>query len=169
MHLNFKRDTLSGHIQHMKTIKSLITIILLILAFPVLAQQPIRWRASAQVGSNGMGEVTIRAVVQPGWHLYALDLPQGGPKPTTFDFSGSKGVKFTGKITPKRAPLSVKDDLFDMELQWWDSNIEFTIPFKIMEPNASYNIVISYMACDGNTCMPPTKHTLTGKIIVPEK
>lgn len=131
---------------------------------PLLAQQPVRWRSFVKVENDGTGVLTVKALVQSGWHLYALELPKGGPKPTSFDFTESKGVTFTGKITPKRQPLTVKDEMFGMDLKWWDSNIEFTIPFKLDSAEGTYKITISYMACDGSTCLPPSKQTLTGKI-----
>ena len=150
----------------MKTFKSIVSLLILLTlsVLPSLDQQPVRWRSFVKVQADGTGELTVKALVEPGWHLYGLELPKGGPKPTSFDFAGSTGVKFTGKLMPKRNPLTVKDDLFGMELQWWDANIEFVIPFKLESDNATYKCTINYMTCDGNTCQPPTSQTLTGKI-----
>ncbi len=155
----------------MNTFKPIISLIIT-LAFavlPAVAQQPVRWRSFVKVQPDGTGELTIKALVEPGWHLYGLNLPKGGPKPTTFDLSESTGVKFTGKLTPKREPLTVKDELFGMALQWWDSNIEFVVPFKTEADDATYKCKINYMTCDGSTCQPPTVHTLTGKIKTADK
>lgn len=153
----------------MKSLKAIFVFILLAIVLPAVAQQPVRWRSFVKVEADGTGVLTIRELVTQGWHLYALELPAGGPKPTKFDFAESSGLKFTGKLTPKRTPLTVKDELFGMELQWWDSNIEFTVPFKLEADNATYKCKINYMACDGNSCLPPATQTLTGKITKAEK
>lgn len=137
--------------------------------FPVVAQQPVRWRSFVETYKDGTGKLTIKALIEPGWHLYGLELPAGGPKATSFDLSESSGLKFTGKLTPKRAPLIVNDEMFGMELNWWDSNIEFTVPFKVTSSEPVYKCTVSYMTCDGNTCMPPAKQSLTGKIIINTK
>ena len=123
---------------------------------------PVRWRSFIKTASDGAGTVTFRALVAPGWHLYGLSIPEGGPKATTFDLTGSTGVKFTGAVTPKRQPVEIEDKLFDMTLTWWDSNIEFTVPFKITDKNAArIDCKISYMACDGSSCRPPKTENIS--------
>ena len=54
--------------------------------------QPVKWRISVKMTSKTEGVVTIRAIVGQGWHLYGLDIPKGGPKPTSFNFSKSEGT-----------------------------------------------------------------------------
>ena len=153
----------------MKSVRLLFFFFLFAAVLPVVAQQPVRWRSFVEMHGNGEGTLGIQALVEPGWHLYGLELPAGGPKATAFDFSGSEGIKFTGELTPARAAKEVKDDMFGMELSWWDSNIEFYIPFKVTSTAPVYKCTVSYMTCDGNTCMPPVKQSMTGKIKMDSK
>lgn len=126
------------------------------------AATPVRWRSFIKTAPDGTGTVTFRALVTPGWHLYGLSIPEGGPKATTFDLSGSTGVKFVSAVTPKRKPIEVEDKLFDMTLTWWDSNVEFTVPFKVTDKDsARINCKISYMACDGTSCRPPKTENIS--------
>lgn len=125
------------------------------------AQQPVRWRTIIKTTGADTGTVTFKALVTPGWHLYGLDIPEGGPKATAFDLSGSTGIRFTGAVTPARAAAEVADPLFGMTLSWWDSNIDFTVPFKVTDPaKARLSAKITYMTCDGNTCRPPTTENI---------
>ncbi len=39
------------------------------------------------------GTVTFRALIEKGWHLYGLELPKDGPKPTEFNLEGSKDIE----------------------------------------------------------------------------
>ena len=136
-------------------------------ALAAQGDNPVRWRTIVKAGADGNGTVTFRALISPGWHLYGLELPEGGPKATNFDLAGSKGVKFTGKVKPARTALSVEDPLFGMTLSWWDSNVEFTVPFRVTDPAEARIICkISYMACDGSSCRPPITENISapGKI-----
>lgn len=148
-------------------IKRILIIILSVVIFAGSATaandvNPVRWRSFVKTAPDGTGTVTLRALISPGWHLYGTEIPEGGPKATSFDFSDSKGVEFTGKIKPARAPLSVDDAMFGMTLSWWDSTVEFTIPFKITDKSsATVNCKISFMACDGNSCRPPKTESIS--------
>ena len=139
---------------------SLMLIALLVSVITLQAAQPdtapVRWRTIISTTGPDSGTVTFKALVAPGWHLYGLDLPEGGPKATTFDLSGSTGIKFTGTITPSRPALKIDDPLFGMTLEWWDADVEFKIPFVVTDADAArLNAKIGYMACDGESCRPP--------------
>ena len=151
----------------MKYLKSLVFVLLSLIAFSALAQAsqpPVRWRAFVKVDEKGCGTLTVKALVAEGWHLYALEMPPGGPKATSFDLAGSHGIELKGSLTPVRPASESFDALFGMKLAWWDSNIEFTVPFKIISPDARFKCTVSYMACDGTTCRPPSTETLTGAV-----
>ncbi len=123
---------------------------------------PVRWRSFVRPASDGTYTLTFRALVAPGWHLYGLDMPEDGPKPTTFNLTESTGVEFIGKLEPSRKPLTVSDPLFGIDLQWWDTNIEFVVPFKVTDPTeACIKAQISFMTCDGNTCRPPKTENIS--------
>lgn len=137
----------------------------LILAISAMAADlatPVRWRTFVKTAPDGTGTVTFRALVAPGWHLYGLDIPDGGPKATSFDLKGSTGVKFTGPVKPAREPLTIDDAMFGMKLTWWDANVDFTVPFKITDKSqARIDCKISFMTCDGESCRPPKTESIS--------
>ena len=50
------------------------------------AQQAVSWRLVDPPAKAAVGErfdVTLRAEIQPGWHLYSMNVPAGGPIPTS--------------------------------------------------------------------------------------
>lgn len=146
-------------------VRKLFIILLTVLTMGMTAVSqetaPVRWRTRVTWTDNTHGTLIIRALVSEGWHLYGLDMPQGGPRPTRFDFSGSTGVTFDSTVTPSREAISANDPLFDATLTWWDSNVNFSIPFTL-EGSESHTarIKINYMVCNGNTCRPPSVETL---------
>lgn len=126
---------------------------------------PVRWRTSIRMTSDTEGVVTFKALVAQGWHLYALELPQGGPRPTRIDLSASTGLEYTTPVTPSRAPLSADDPMFGLTLSWWDSNVSFSAHFRLTgEATAVVKASITFMACDGTTCMPPRTETISAPV-----
>ena len=102
--------------------------------------KPVKWRTIIKTTGPDSGTVTFKAIIAPGWHLYALTLPEGGPKPTSFDLSESKGIKLGSAVTPSRKAIETDDPLFGMKLAWWDANVDFTVPFTITDHVAQDNI-----------------------------
>lgn len=143
--------------------KKIVLFLLLVLsALAMSAQEPIRWRISVKMTSDTEGIVTIKALVGEGWHLYGTKLPDGGPKPTTFSFSGSSGVEFVGNLTASRPAEGHDDDMFGVKLFWWDADVQFTRKFKLTGGAGSKIVAtMSYMACNNISCTPPKSQTLT--------
>ncbi|MDE6207838.1 MAG: hypothetical protein K2M55_08530 [Muribaculaceae bacterium] len=141
----------------MKRILILLAVLIAaVVAVKAAEPEPVRWRTIVKQTGPDTGTVTFRALVGEGWHLYGTELPADGPRPTTFDLSGSRGVKFTGEPTPVRAAVKARDELFGATLEWWDANIDFVVPFTLTSPDdARLEATISYMACNGETCRPP--------------
>lgn len=140
----------------------LIICALVIAAMTAFAQNPIRWRMNVKMTSETEGVVTLRALVDEGWHLYSTNIPEGGPKATTISFEGSKGVKFTDKVKVSPAPTEVDDPMFEMKLAWWATNATFTRKFKITDPaSARIEASVSFMGCNDMNCMPPKTVNLT--------
>ncbi len=144
-----------------------ILFALFALALASTAQSLVRWRASVKMTSPTEGEITIKALIAEGWHLYGLEMPDGGPKPTRFNFSDSKGIRTDGDIRPSEPPIVQMDPLFGKNLSWWDRNVTFTQRFTLTEPKeARVKVDISFMSCNGGTCTPPKTETIT--IVIPK-
>lgn len=150
--------------------KKLPLLILSLICFAAVAMSqetvPVKWRTTVKMTSPTEGTLTVRAVVTPGWHLYGTSLPKGGPVATTFDFTASKGIAFTGNFKPSVAPGQHADPMFGLTLSWWDKNVTFTRTFKLTGKiqDAVISGSIRYMACDGNTCRPPKTETVRATI-----
>lgn len=135
--------------------------------FAAQAQSPVRWRTSVKMISSAEGEISVKALISEGWHLYAFEMPDGGPKPTRFDFSGCVGIKLDGDIRPSESPITQMDPLFGKTLSWWDRNVTFTQRFTVDDrKDARVRVSITFMCCNGGTCTPPKTETIT--TIIPE-
>ena len=135
------------------------------IAFVSEAQSPVRWRTSVKMTSPTEGEITIKALITEGWHLYGFNMPDGGPKPTRFDFSDCIGIKLDGEVKPSEQPIVQMDPLFGKNLSWWDRNVTFTQHFTLKNAKeARIRIAISFMSCNGGTCTPPKTEIVTTTI-----
>lgn len=145
--------------------KKIVTLLILTLVYiaSASAQAPIKWRMTVKMAGETEGTLTLKAIVEPGWHLYGTTLPDGGPKPTSFVVSSAGGVTFTSSLKPSREPLKVQDKMFGMNLNWWDSTITFTQNFKLANPQDKPQIKaqVTFMGCNDQTCLPPKTETLT--------
>ena len=59
---------------------------------------PVKWTTSVSVDDGGSGVVTFAAAIDEGWHLYSMDIPDGGPVATSINWE--KGWKWKGSQFP---------------------------------------------------------------------
>ena len=87
---------------------------------------PIKWSFSTKDISESEKELVFTAKIDNGWHLYGLQLPEGGPIAPELNFTFIKGAKLIGKPTASRSLLFKYEGLFDMDLHWYDDGVLFT-------------------------------------------
>lgn len=153
----------------MKKTLTFLFSLLLACAFSASAQgnSPFSWRANVKMTGSTDGEIIVKVEVPGGWHLYGMDLPKGGPKPTSFDFSKSTGVKLVGKTIPSIKPVSKVDQMFNLTLSYWTGNVTFRQKFKVTDPSkARIEGTVTYMGCNDNTCSPPSTFKISKLVII---
>jgi len=119
---------------------------------------PVKWKINLE--DNGTPEKTLvfTATSEPGWHLYDMNLPEGGPVSTSFSFETTNGVEIIGTPTPSKQATTVYDELFAMELRWYGGTITFTQPIKVTDAKKfKLEGEVEFMACNDETCLPPER------------
>lgn len=146
-------------------LKYISIICSLLFSFGVSAQvqNPIKWDTKVEMSSSVEGEILFNVSIEKGWHLYGLNLPDGGPKVTSITFDKVDGVEYIGGLVPSREPISKFDKIFDLNLSWWDSDVEFKQKFKLSSSDKSYKLQgrIEFQGCNDQTCIAPTKELFT--------
>jgi len=145
----------------------LFTLACSFLAFFAIDAQvvnPVNWTQKIEMTSQSEGVMTFSAKIDSHWHIYGLQLPDGGPRPTQFDFKDIQGAELTGDVTPSVKPVEEFDSTFNLSLNWWETAVTFTQKFKLLPDSKGCRIGgnIVYQACstvDG-TCIPPTKEPI---------
>jgi thiol:disulfide interchange protein DsbD len=140
--------------------------ILFVTLITVIAQAqiftPVKWK----IGLDGSGSpekaIVFTAMMDAGWHLYDMNLPEGGPVSTSFTFETLRGVELIEKPVASVAPTSVYDELFNMNLRWFGGTVSFTQKFKITDAKG-FKIAgeVEFMACNDETCLPPEREAFS--------
>jgi thiol:disulfide interchange protein DsbD len=113
------------------------------------AQEPVKWKISL----NNAGEILFAAAIDPGWHIYDMNLPPGGPNPTSFVFETVKGAELKGKPSTTTRVKTEYDEMFDMNVSWYSGSPTFIQKLKITDSNhflvSGY---IDFMSCNDEAC-----------------
>ncbi|MDD3907511.1 MAG: cytochrome c biogenesis protein CcdA [Bacteroidales bacterium] len=146
--------------------KYLIFTLFLLANFVLQAQikEPIKWNIQLKNGASSDQEIVFKASIDAGWHLYNQNLPEGGPVSTSFHFDKTQGVKLIGKTTSASKAIRKMDDVFGMELSFFEKEAVFIQKIKITDAKA-FNLegYVEFMGCNNESCLPPTPENFTFK------
>ncbi|MDD7721403.1 MAG: cytochrome c biogenesis protein CcdA [bacterium] len=117
---------------------------------------PVTWKIHLDDTGAPEKSIVFTATADKGWHLYDMNLPEGGPISTSFTFETLTGAELIGTPTASVAPTTVYDEQFAMNLRWYPGTVSFTQKFKVTDA-AKFKMEgqIEFMACNDETCLPP--------------
>lgn len=124
-----------------------------ILAFGQLIT-PVKWSLEQKPVSANEIELTFKATIESGWHLYSTNLPEGGPIKTTFTFTAdSLNYVVDGVIITKTTPIKEHDKIFNMDLEFFSNEAIFSQKIKLLSGQSfKLNGTIEYQSCNDETC-----------------
>ena len=141
----------------MKKLISSIMLALIALAAQAQILTPVKWKIKLDdKGGAPEKEIVFTATADKGWHLYDMNLPEGGPVSTSFTFETLNGAELIGQPVPSVKPTTVYDEQFAMNLRWYPGTVSFTQKLKVTDP-AKFKAEgeVEFMACNDETCLPP--------------
>jgi thiol:disulfide interchange protein DsbD len=119
---------------------------------------PVKWKIELTDPASAEKEVRFTATAERGWHVYDTDLPDGGPIPTGFTFESLKGAELVGKPAASVAPVTVHDEMFDMDVRWYAGTVTFTQKILITDiKKFKLTGEVEFMACNDEMCLPPER------------
>jgi thiol:disulfide interchange protein DsbD len=148
--------------------RKLAVILILLIAAPlaVFSQNPATWKMSVSTGEAKLQagekfEAKLKAAIEPGWHLYALDQPPGGPIPTTIKVAQGWPFEVSGEIRAPEPKVAADNNFIvdgkPLSTRFFTDAVEFTVPVKAVE-NASggdLHLDVRYQLCNDTVCLPP--------------
>ncbi|RXH55515.1 protein-disulfide reductase DsbD domain-containing protein [Granulicella sibirica] len=127
----------------------------------------VQWRVKAAptkpVKAGAKFTVVITGQPDPGWHLYALEEPQGGPIAT--EIALTEGDPADLVRVEEAKPKVLPDPNFQQPTGFFDSAADFTLHLQSAR-NASadasaLHILVRYQSCTDRVCLPPHTETMT--------
>ena len=141
----------------MKKLISSIMLALIALVAQAQILTPVKWKIKLDdKGGAPEKEIVFTATADKGWHLYDMNLPEGGPVSTSFTFETLNGAELIGQPVPSVKPTTVYDEQFAMNLRWYPGTVSFIQKLKVTDP-AKFKVEgeVEFMACNDETCPPP--------------
>jgi DsbC/DsbD-like thiol-disulfide interchange protein len=125
--------------------------------------QPITWTLSIEpAGTPLKAGSSLKAVVfakiDEGWHVYAPDEANSGPRPVTITMTANPVFSQAGKMDAPE-PEREMDEAFGQITASYTHEATFRLPVTIAAGTAPgmypLKVEISSQACDGRMCLPP--------------
>ena len=144
----------------MKKLFSILLLVFATLAVQAQIHQPVKWKIKLEDSKTAEKEIVFTATIEKGWHLYDMNLPEGGPVSTSFTFETLQGAELIGQPVSNIKPTVVYDEQFAMDLRWFPGAVTFTQKAKILDPK-KFKIEgeVEFMVCNDETCLPPDRES----------
>jgi thiol:disulfide interchange protein len=116
---------------------------------------PVTWDFGYEKTGEKQYELIFNASIEEHWHMYSMDIPDGGPIPTSFSFDTLQTFKLVGKTYEVTKPVEVMDEAFGFKIKTFSDKAEFRQ--KIVAVGSSFSVkgAVNFMTCNNATCSPP--------------
>src|SRR5450759_3427981 len=99
--------------------RSLLIISFILFALSATAQiyDPVTWDFSYEKKGDKQYELIFTATIEKNSHIYSMDIPSGGPIPTSVRFDTLPVYKLNGNPFEVTKPVEVLDDAFGFKIK----------------------------------------------------
>ena len=146
---------------------SVIVGLIAMIIFPTLSvnaqEQHAHWRTDVEELGKNLYRVSVTAIIDSTWHIYDTLRTEFGPNATIVDFTigdNKRAVK-EGDMQISSEPFRYYDDIYMMEIGYFEDSVTFSQDIRLKKKNAQVNIYVEWMACDDNNCLPLADQTLS--------
>ena len=124
---------------------------------------PVKWSLNVEkpmpnLSKGDIFDAVLRAKIDAGWHLYALDKIEGGPFPTRISVVENSPFEL-GKIGAP-PPIESEDSAFGATTKFYENAVEFGLPLKVAEDfdknSTKLKIKVRFQVCNDEMCLPPS-------------
>lgn len=117
---------------------------------------PVTWDFEKIEVSENTYELIFKANIDDTWHLYGMDLPEGGPIPTSFHFNESENYELVDHTFEKVEPEVKFDQTFGMDMKLFSNEAIFIQKVKLLNTkDTRITGYVEFMSCDDSRCLPP--------------
>ncbi len=117
--------------------------------------EPVTWSFKSEKTGENSYEIVMTAELEEHWHLYAMDIEEGGPIATSFTFEPGEGFTLSGKTFEVTKPEVKFDKSFGMNIGMHSEMAEFRQKVTVAQYPAVVKGYVTFMSCDDKQCLPP--------------
>ncbi|MDA3911455.1 MAG: protein-disulfide reductase DsbD family protein [Bacteroidales bacterium] len=130
--------------------KGIALITMLLLSVFVNAQQinPVSWTFSTEQISEQEFYLIMSGNIEADWHMYTIDIEEGGPMPMYIEFDKSDDYKLVGGVLEFPKPKEVFDDVFNVTVKYHEKTVQYKQKIKL---NTEKSFTIEGLL-DGQAC-----------------
>jgi hypothetical protein len=96
-------------------------------------------------------EIVFTATIEEHSHIYSMEIPDGGPIPTSFRFDSVSGYRLEGKTFEVTIPVEMFDEAFGFKIKTFSNSAEFRQKITSLEPSFTVKGAVNFMACNNAT------------------
>jgi thiol:disulfide interchange protein DsbD len=135
------------------------------------AEDPVQWTMrfdtkSAPPGSHVLAR--LNGTIAPGWHVYSMTTPPGGPNPTTAGLADNPVV--AGFKIFQAKPERKLDPNFNIDTETFAGEIVLLLDVELKKGApagpAELAAQVRYQCCNDRICLPPKRKSATAIIVV---
>jgi thiol:disulfide interchange protein len=116
---------------------------------------PVTWNFSYEKKGDKQYELIFTAIIEKNSHIYSMDIPEGGPIPTSFRFDTLPAYKLSGNTYEVTKAAEILDDAFGFKIKTFSNTAEFRQKISAVAPSFTVKGAVNFMACNNVTCSPP--------------
>jgi thiol:disulfide interchange protein DsbD len=135
------------------------------------AEDPVQWTLTFEPKSAPPGSHVLArfaAKIEPGWHLYSLTTPKGGPIPTTSSLADSPVVGGFKILQPK--PERKLDPNFQIDTETFANEVVLLYDVELKKDAAAgpaeVTAQVRYQCCNDRLCLPPKRKSTSATITI---
>ncbi len=130
--------------------------LLIIFASALSAQiiNPVQWTFETKNVNPDQVDLIFKATISRPWHMYGLNINEGGPVPFSISFENTTGFELVGKPRQSPKPNLVDDEIFGMKVELHSDKA--TITQRIRKTSNDSILVtgtLNYQTCSDMQCI----------------
>ena len=137
--------------------KSLLILFFILLSVSLSAQiyNPVSWGFGYEKKGDNLYELVFTATIDEGSHIYSMNIPEGGPIPTTIRFDTIEAFSLEGHPFEATTPEELFDEAFGFNIKSFSEKAELRQKIISLSPSFTVTGEVNFMACNNFTCSPP--------------
>ncbi len=136
---------------------SALSFLLSLLINSVFSQiiNPVKWSVSVEQSTNSDFNIVFKASIDKPWHMYGINIAEGGPIPLSVIFEENKAIKITEPLQQITKPEVIDDQIFNMKVELHNDKAVFRQKLQRLQTGSDITVkgTINYMTCNDAQCI----------------